>query len=126
MSKNSRPSNDKSKSTDPDQCLRRTASASRPCFKYLWKQQRDEQDKAAYQRHCAERLASVYNGNTTQAILFLKAIKANNREPMQPFTIREHPDIPYNFFLLLFVSFLISYNYLLLFSPLQPPLQLTY
>ncbi|KAG2178543.1 hypothetical protein INT44_001696 [Umbelopsis vinacea] len=82
---NNRPSRDKSKSTDPDNCLRRTAS--RPCFKYQWQRQREEQDKAAYQRHCAERLASVYNGNTTQAILFLKAIKANNREPMQPFTI---------------------------------------
>jgi hypothetical protein len=88
MSKNNHPSKDKNNSTDPDLTLRR--QASKRCFKYLWHQQRDEQDKVAYQRHCAQRLASVYNGNTTQAILFLRAIKANNREPMQPFTIREH------------------------------------
>lgn len=89
MSKNSRSSpKDKNNATiDPDHCLRRTAS--RPCFKYLWLQQKEEHDKAAYQRHCAQRLASVYNGNTTQAILFLKAIKANNREPMHSFTIRK-------------------------------------
>jgi hypothetical protein len=55
-----------------------------------WLRQKEEQDKAAYQRHCAQRLASVYNGNTTQAILFLKAIKANNRQSMQPFTIRRY------------------------------------
>ncbi|GAB5589870.1 hypothetical protein Unana1_04770 [Umbelopsis nana] len=85
MNKNNRPSKDKDNATHPDHCLRRTAS--KPCFKYLWLQQKQEQDKAAFQRHCAQRLASVYNGNTTQAILFLKAIKANNREPMQPFTI---------------------------------------
>ncbi|KAG2183710.1 hypothetical protein INT43_006721 [Umbelopsis isabellina] len=68
-----------------DQCLRRISA--KPCFKVSWLQQKEEQDKAAYQRHCTQRLASVYNGNTTQAILFLKAIKANNRQPMQPFTI---------------------------------------
>lgn len=76
-----------------DQSLRRISS--KPCFKMSWLQQKEEQDKAAYQRHCTQRLASVYNGNTTQAILFLKAIKANNRQPMQPFTIRMYLCIIY-------------------------------